>query len=506
MTPSEHSESTGDGTLGLQIGGFFDSRFHVIGLLGKGAVGVVYQARDRENKNAIVALKLLHPSLVADPVQLKRLENEVRLTRELNHPNIVKTYEFRRAGNGLYYITMECLDGRTLADRMRNEMLSYAEINRVVLAVADAIAHAHAKGIIHRDLKPANIFLSERGKVKLTDFGLARAVNEDLKLTRTNECVGTPYYMSPEQFRAQPPTAAIDVYALGIICFELLTGRPPFRGDSFFALAQAHLQTPLPAVADVRPGVPCWYERFLEKATAKNSADRFKDGAEFYAELTEQAKQYKRTANTLNRAVQFFRPQGTLCNYLTARGFPRKLALRAASAFALLFAVGMLIRHVPALNRYCSANLVAFEHAINSSAGSALLHPLKKYTGTTASWSDEEFFKAVATGDSGTLAVLLDAGMSPNAVAPDGTTALSWAARFGQAEPTALLLAHGAKVNQKDGHGRTALHFAAQYGSATVVPILLNDGALLEAKDTDGQTPIEYAKMSNPAILPILKQ
>ncbi|HEY6463177.1 MAG TPA: serine/threonine-protein kinase, partial [Polyangiaceae bacterium] len=203
--------------------------FTVLGRLGEGGMGVVYRARD-EKLGRIVALKLLPPGFEADDARRQRFMREARVAAAVTHPNLTTVHEVGES-EGRVFIAMEMVEGKALRAVLQGQPLSAGKVLDLALQIAAGVARAHAAGIVHRDLKPENIMVSEDGHVKVLDFGLAkRPAGDELLVTGTGEgmLLGTPAYMPPEQARGQPVTAATDVFALGVLFYEMLTGQRPF--------------------------------------------------------------------------------------------------------------------------------------------------------------------------------------------------------------------------------------------------------------------------------------
>jgi serine/threonine-protein kinase len=228
--------------------------YEIMGELGRGGMGTVYLAHDIAADRK-VALKALSPALLFGDAVVERFRQEARTAAALNHPHIVPVYLVRERGDLLYFV-MRYVSGRPL-DTILHQVgaLPVHMAQMILVEMADALAHAHARGIIHRDVKPANILLDESGSALLSDFGIAKVAREQ-GLTRTGSTVGTPLYMSPEQFTSGTVTGASDQYALGVVAFEMLAGRPPFQLGSALDLGQAHLMTPPPDLLTLRPDCP----------------------------------------------------------------------------------------------------------------------------------------------------------------------------------------------------------------------------------------------------------
>ncbi|HQH26391.1 MAG TPA: serine/threonine-protein kinase, partial [Oligoflexia bacterium] len=260
--------------------------------------------RDQALNDEICALKILDPCAVEDETDIYRFRSEVLITRKLTHPNIVRTFEFGTTPGGQHFITMEFINGKSL-DRIiqspERAELPIREIVRLLHEIAKGIACAHEKGIIHRDLTPANIMVGENGEVKVTDFGFARPVAVDFNITQAGHCVGTPSYMAPEQIRGENASPRCDVYALGIIAFELISGKLPFTADDWMTLGQKVLNDPLPPISTALTKVPPWYENFVRKAAAKHPADRYQSAHEIETllakHLEDTSAEYKQISN-----------------------------------------------------------------------------------------------------------------------------------------------------------------------------------------------------------------
>ncbi|WP_242338018.1 serine/threonine-protein kinase [Anaeromyxobacter sp. SG66] len=274
-----------DPLLGTQVGSFRISR-----LLGRGGMGTVYLA-EHPVIGSRVAVKFLHEAMAADAQVVSRFYDEARAVNLIGHENIVGIYDLSVLPPGRFYYVMELLDGETLAERVRGGPLDPATALDVLLQLCDALQCAHERGVVHRDLKPENVFLvNRRGRrnfVKLVDFGIAKLRGARVAgRTEAGLIVGTPEYMAPEQCEDGPIDARTDVYALGVIAFELATGRLPFAGRSLAALLLAHLEAVPPRPSELAPVAPA-LERAILRALEKAPDARFADMAAFAAALRE---------------------------------------------------------------------------------------------------------------------------------------------------------------------------------------------------------------------------
>lgn len=288
-------------SISIDKGSIIAGRYEVVDLVGTGGMGVVLRVIDRELNDEIVALKILHSHLAADKSVFRRFRNEVLVARSLTHPNIVRIHDIGRAEEGKYsYISMEYVDGESLKERLQSVSedgdvirtpLPLDQALSIFFQILSGVSYAHGKGIIHRDLKPANVMISKTNEIKLADFGMARILSVENSLTQTGQMLGTPDYMSPEQIRGEVLDAACDIYALGIVAYELVMGRCPFQADSSVALAFKHLSEPIAPFATAENGIPQWFEAAVMKASAKAKDDRFASVMEFASVIVENAPQ-----------------------------------------------------------------------------------------------------------------------------------------------------------------------------------------------------------------------
>ncbi|MFN8417793.1 MAG: serine/threonine-protein kinase [Anaerolineae bacterium] len=249
-------------------------QYEISSLLGQGGMAVVYRARQHAMKRD-VAMKVVLDTYTEDPTFMERFDREVEVIASLEHPHIVPVIEHGTTNDGVIYLTMRYIKGGTLSERVRREgKLPIEDISRILTQIGSALDYAHSRGVIHRDLKPNNILLDEQGDAYLADFGLARLVESDDRLkknlTETGTLLGTPTYIAPEQIEEGRADHRSDIYSLGVILFELLTGRPPFVSDSAFKLMQAHVSEQPPKVRSLREGLPASLEAVLSFALERS--------------------------------------------------------------------------------------------------------------------------------------------------------------------------------------------------------------------------------------------
>ncbi|MDR0298343.1 MAG: Stk1 family PASTA domain-containing Ser/Thr kinase [Streptococcaceae bacterium] len=258
----------------IQVGQLLADRYHIIKEIGHGGMANVYLATDTFLDNREVAVKVLRSNFENDALAIARFQREAYAMAELSHPNIVGIYDVDDY-NGQQFIVMEFVDGITLKQYIKaNAPLSSDDAVNKTAGILAGMAVAHGRGIIHRDIKPQNVLVTKDGNVKITDFGIAKALGET-SLTQTNSMFGSVHYLSPEQARGANATVQSDLYAIGIIMFEMLTGRIPFDGDSAVSIALKHFQEKLPSITAINPSVPQALENVVIKATAKNLKYRY---------------------------------------------------------------------------------------------------------------------------------------------------------------------------------------------------------------------------------------
>jgi len=252
-------------------------KYRLVEKLGQGGMAQVYKAY-QPDLDRYVAVKILHPHLTGDPEFEARFRREARAVAALEHPHIVRIYDFDTA-EGLAFLVMECVEGTNLRTRLRDlagrgELLDLPEVAHIAGALADALDYAHRQGVVHRDLKPSNVLIDAGGRPVLNDFGVARMLDATA-ITESGSTPGTPAYMSPEQGQGEPGDARSDIYALGVLLYQLCTGHVPFDADTPYAIILKHITAPLPPPRTLRSDLPEAIERVILKAMAKDPADRF---------------------------------------------------------------------------------------------------------------------------------------------------------------------------------------------------------------------------------------
>ena len=252
------------------VGKTFDGRYEILARIGEGGMGVVYKAR-QVSIDRVIAIKVLNPQMAADPTWVQRFSNEARACSRLQHPNTIRMFDFGQTQDGRFFMTMEFLEGQVLRTAINGQPMAPNRVMKVLIQCCASLAEAHSIGIIHRDIKPDNVFLLNMAGspdfVKLLDFSVAKLLQEGGQMkTQAGVVFGTPQYMSPEQGRGLPLDARSDLYALGILAYEMLCGRVPFNDDNPMTVLQMHLRSEVPPLpASVPPSVQAVVRRALDK-------------------------------------------------------------------------------------------------------------------------------------------------------------------------------------------------------------------------------------------------
>ena len=267
----------------LSKGQKISDRYEILKSVGEGGMANVFLANDiiLDRK---VAVKVLRGDLSTDDKFIRRFQREALSVSNLSHPNIVEVYDVGEE-DGEYYIVMEYLSGKTLKQLLKKrETLTLTEVIDIMSQVTDGISHAHEAYIIHRDIKPQNIMIEDNGLIKVTDFGIAMALNAT-QLTQTNSVMGSVHYLPPEQASGKGSTIKSDIYSMGILMYELLTGNVPFKGDNAVEIALKHMKEKIPSIRKQNPAIPQSVENILLKATAKNPRNRYESARQMHEDL-----------------------------------------------------------------------------------------------------------------------------------------------------------------------------------------------------------------------------
>ena len=267
----------------LSKGQKINDRYEIIKNIGEGGMANVYLAQDTILDRK-VAVKVLRGDLASDDKFIRRFQREALSVSNLSHPNIVEVYDVGEE-DGNHYIVMEYIEGKTLKQLLKKrESLTLTEVIDIMTQLTDGISHAHESYIIHRDIKPQNIMIEDDGRIKITDFGIAMALNAT-QLTQTNSVMGSVHYLPPEQASGKGATVKSDIYSLGILMYELLTGNVPFKGDNAVEIALKHMKDKIPSIRKQDPSIPQSVENIILKASAKNPRNRYDTAKEMHEDL-----------------------------------------------------------------------------------------------------------------------------------------------------------------------------------------------------------------------------
>ena len=295
--------------------------------IGRGGMGAVFLATEPQLGRK-VAVKVLPPELTFSPAAVERFKREARTAATLDHPHIIPVYRVS-AGESVFWYAMKYLEGKSLAELLEAEGVMTPERTAVIVAqVAEALDYAHQHSVIHRDVKPSNIVIDARGWVTVTDFGIAKAIGAE-SITGTGSMIGTPYYMSPEQCSGLPVAASSDQYSLGIVAFQMLTGRLPFAGDSVVDVVRRHMLEPVPSLRAIRPQLPGGLQGVIESALAKEPAERFRSVGAF--------------ADAMKKVVRGERVSLGMTGQRAVQRRRRRYAIGGLGAAALVVAAGVML-------------------------------------------------------------------------------------------------------------------------------------------------------------------
>ena len=273
----------------MEIGQIIKERYEIIQLLGEGGMSYVYKANDKQLKRT-VAIKTLKPNYVQQEKFVERFKREAQTAANLNHPNIVQIFDWG-IGDEPFFV-MEYIEGNTLTSIIaKRRTISLNDVLFIGAQVSSGLQAAHSKGLVHRDIKPGNIMITPEGKVKVTDFGIVSLQNEESDITKTGSILGTASYISPEQAQGKPVSKESDLYSLGTVLYELITGRAPFEGDTPIATATKHITDKPEKLSIFRPDIPKGIENAVLKLLHKYPKDRFKNAEDLRAVLLQQKTQ-----------------------------------------------------------------------------------------------------------------------------------------------------------------------------------------------------------------------
>lgn len=258
-------------------GRLFKKQYELMDVLGQGGMATVYRAHDRQSERA-VAIKVMSSAYTDNQEYIDRFLREAQLVERLEHNHILRVFDYGKHLQ-FFYLVLELLEGGSLSEVIAKKPMAFDRVERILIQIASALDYAHEQKIVHRDLKPSNVLFDKEENVFLMDFGIAKVT--DQTMTATGQIMGTPAYMSPEQWKSSRVDHRADIYSVGIMAYEMLTGRTPFTGGSPHQMMFAHLNERLPMISELIPGFPVEVDKVLRKATAKNPQNRFHTASEF---------------------------------------------------------------------------------------------------------------------------------------------------------------------------------------------------------------------------------
>jgi serine/threonine protein kinase len=484
----------------LEPGSLIDNRYQLLELIGAGAMGTVLLCQDTTLRDSKIVLKFLRAEYVQDQKQFERFKNEALLMRELNHPNIVHVYDLCRVSDDEYYISMEYITGssmRCILDDATSDGLPFRDVMHILKEVARGMLYAHQKGIIHRDLKPDNVLVSSAGEVKLTDFGLGKTLVIDENITDLGEAVGTPHYMSPEQLRGLKLDVRCDIYAFGIMAYELITGKKPYEETNYLKLAGRHLNDPLPLIRAKQHRAPHWVNRFLAKCTAKDREKRFQSFEEIERVLetfaTSRLEGNPKLSNNFGGKIYWY------VRWTIERYRLKTAALGLCTAFLLSIFVLLLGKNNHDLRALYSPSIVKAEHHFGLDLTKLKTFALGPRVAKLAQFDPESLIAAIKAENIEAVALLLKAGIPADTRDSEGKTALMLAVEHNSLEMLKVFVPQLdlGIINAKDRQGRSALVYAINQSSLPMVQALVAAGADVASIDKALSTPLIIATQQN---------
>ncbi len=471
-------------------------RYVPLRVLGEGGMGWVLQVEDSMLRGESAVLKFLYPHLVSDQRALNRFKGEVLLARTLIHPGIVRTYNFCADPTFGYSIVMEYVPGLTLRSELDNHNGSGLPIELVLRRLSGilrALSHAHKLGVIHLDVKPENALLSDAipdavSQVKLADFGLAQSLRRSGESGR--KMLGTPPYMAPEQFAGSLLTEASDVYSIGILAFELLTGRPPFLDTTLFNLAQRHLHDPLPSLGAIRPDTPVWLQAAIAKACEKDSSKRFRNAEQMLSVFREFDRSDSAVPEFITGTREAVLPEVLFSGRSQRSRFRTVLSnrwVRACLVSVALFVATNAARKLNWLHRWVVYSTVRAEQSLGVE-----LNLVRQIFDVRSRFHES---LTEISSEPGALKAFLDLGSDPNRMDPiSGRLPLVvHTLSYTDVETIAALLRAGANPNLLERSGSAAIHSLGKLPDLRIAEALIAAGGNLNLRDVSGATPLLLA-------------
>ena len=530
----EHTEQTAPERI--------DNRFTVVRTLGSGANGKVVLVQDAQLDESLLALKLLHPHVTFKSNSYARFRTETRVTMQLAHPNILPAYGMGKTAAGITYLKLAYNDGPTL-EHLIEQHPHGCRLDQALFIIgemAKGMEYAHRKGIIHRDLKPANVLLSATGAVRISDFGLAQIIRSEAALTGRGDIVGTPQYIAPEVMRGELADSRADIYAFGVITFELLTGSAPYSANSFWELADLVLHSEVPDPRNCRPEIPDDLAAILMRCLAKDRSQRYPSFTELLHALSVtqneaeghgvSSRQIENQPDAVGLESQDF--QGFFGRWLQ-QNFHGSLTVAIWTSIAVLLPLLPPLLNTDAREKYTTLAVT-----IEKLVGTELLwlralfnvplglhwpecvsdrlgeHSMLAVSFVKAGYPPDTYDPvsklypiqgAVVRNDIELVQRLLNAGASVNIRADHGATPALMAANWGDLKLMQVLLEANADPNLQNNSGLSPLLIAAERGRVDVIRLLLSHAANPNLQDREGNAPLHKAIYSlNPEAVKVL--
>ena len=473
----------------MLIGG----RYRVLECIGHGPRASVYLVTDAALDGEQLAIKLFHPQLFVEAGVRSALQQQVVLSRQLSHKNIVRIFDLEYREGEAFFLAQEYVQGWSLAqllEERRRSPFPYDAAVRYFLLIAQALEHAHRAGVVHADLKPENILISREAELKVSDFGIAKALESSLGLTATGQTIASPQFMSPEQFAGAEPSPASDVYALGILAWRLLSGTNPFAGMTFIEVANTQINQPLGSICANRSDLPMWLEEVVSRCTQKDPKKRFESGTQLVAELSQRLddakiKNAKKSCRRLLPSAAWSTNRKVLLTLIPAT------LIAGIAIFTLLLSQAVIRRDAAGL-------FLRLEEATQTE------WPAIKQNifGISSSLSrKEELYSFFKNRDYENARALLNAGVDPNYLDSEGRAVFDHLFNGGVHEIAGLLfnskripqVPETFQPNFRNGEGQTFLHVSALNKQSVFMTLYLKNGALPSLRDSKGYTPLHYS-------------
>lgn len=464
------------------------NRFEIVRMIGSGPLGTVYEAVDRELA-ALVALKVIHPYHSEQPETMRLVREQMMRSRQLSSPNIVRLYDLELVNNRFNTISTELVIGCNLHELLHREFRNGLPVSAAVAfakTVLEALNFAHSRGVLHLALKPENVLITAEGHAKVSDFGLSRAVAHELGLTRTGDSCANPLYMAPEQFLEEELDERTDMYACGVLLFELLAGRPPYQDESFVRIAERHLDSAPPSISSVRSDVPSGLDHLVKALMSRERSDRPSAGVALELlnrePLTDESAGAKRVKPRAKRTTPIERRShdavllacfvliATIIFFATGEDVCR---IRAATA--VLDVEGALGSRLPFLRAVTGIG------DLDPDSAESVVRLIEETPDGEGDWRFAILFKRLSPP---ALASVSDA---------NGDPILHMLVRRGRRDEIAIAPKSSTLVGRRDRNGITPIYLATQLNRLDELDLLMSIGASPDQRNGDADSPLMYA-------------